>query len=87
MCDPSMMRQQGNIFSVQVMGRYKVSNEGLRALYTRVKKVQKSFESFRIEHVLRWARELQVPVLCVCAKDLPVAEAHRLCCATEIGTK
>ncbi|KAL0028192.1 hypothetical protein WJX79_000729 [Trebouxia sp. C0005] len=37
----------------QVMGRYKVSNEGLRALYTRVKKVQKSFESFRIEHVLR----------------------------------
>lgn len=37
----------------QVMGRYKVSNEGLRRLYTRVKKVQKSFEGFQIEHVLR----------------------------------
>ena len=57
--DPSMIGQQGNIFSVQVMGRYKVSNEGLRRLYTRVKKVQKSFESFQIEHVFRWAGELQ----------------------------
>ncbi len=56
-----MIGQQGNIFSVQVMGRYKVSNEGLRRLYTRVKKVQKSFEGFQIEHVLRWAGELQEP--------------------------
>ena len=46
---------------MQVMGRYKVSNEGLRRLYTRVKKVQKSFESFQIEHVFRWAGELQEP--------------------------
>lgn len=52
-CDPSMIWQQDNIFPVQVMGRYKVSNEGLRGLYTRVKKVQKSFEDFQIEHVLR----------------------------------
>lgn len=37
----------------QVMGRYKVSNEGLRRLYTRVKQVQKSFDGFQIEHVLR----------------------------------
>ncbi|KAL0039726.1 hypothetical protein WJX77_006108 [Trebouxia sp. C0004] len=37
----------------QVTGRYKVSNEGLRALYTRVKKVQKTFENFQIEHMLR----------------------------------
>ena len=56
-----MIGQQGNIFSVQVMDRYKVSNEGLRRLYTRVKKVQKSFESFQIEHVFRWAGELQEP--------------------------
>ncbi len=46
---------------MQVMGRYKVSNEGLRRLYTRVKKMQKSFEGFQIEHVFRWAGELQGP--------------------------
>jgi hypothetical protein len=56
-----MIWQQDNIFPVQVMGRYKVSNEGLRGLYTRVKKVQKSFEDFQIEHVLRWAGDLQRP--------------------------
>ncbi len=78
-----MIGQQGNMFSVQVMGRYKVSNEGLRRLYTRVKKVQKSFESFQIEHVFRWAGDLQEPAVLWSRSMLPKQghiDSAVLCC-------
>lgn len=66
------------------MGRYKVSNEGLRRLYTRVKKVQKSFESFQIEHVFRWAAELQEPrCVMLLHQKTPEARAHRLLCCRD----
>ena len=69
------------------MGRYKVSNEGLRRLYTRVKKVQKSFESFQIEHVFRWAAELQEPRCVMLLHQKHQKQGHIDCCAAEIKTK
>ncbi|MFA5535626.1 MAG: ribonuclease HI family protein [Bacillota bacterium] len=42
----------------QVLGEYKVKNEGLKSLYQRVKELEQQFEQFAISHVPREKNKL-----------------------------